>query len=98
MFGTGDPTPYDVGLFVVLVALTILLVIGAATAGMWPSGTAAGVRRGAVLLALAATAAVMIRTPTTNGIIGAARLLFIWPALAAACLTYVLWSWRAGSL
>jgi len=40
---------------------------------------------------------VHVVTPTTNGIIGAARLLFIWPAVALMVVSYLIWSWRAGS-
>jgi hypothetical protein len=98
MLGSGDPTPDDVRLVALLVVLVILLGIGAVTAGSWAPGTAAWVRHGAVLLGLGATAAVILRTPTTNGIVGAGRMLTIWPALAATVLAYLVWSWRAGRL
>jgi hypothetical protein len=41
---------------------------------------------------------VHVVTPTTNGIIGAGRVLFVWPAIALAVVAYLVWSWRAGSL
>jgi hypothetical protein len=34
MFGSGNPTPYDIPLIVLLVALAILLSIAAATSGL----------------------------------------------------------------
>ena len=98
MLGSGDPTPYDFGLVLLLLGLAVLLAVGAMTTGLWSPGTAAAVRRGAVLLAVCATAVVLVRTPTTNGMIGAGRVITVWPALAAAALAYLAWSWRAGRL
>jgi hypothetical protein len=98
VLGSGNPTPYDVPLFIVLVALAILLLIGAGTAPSWTPATAVVVRRAAVLLGIVATAVVLIVTPTTNGIIGAGRVLFIWPALGVTILGYLIWSWRSGGL
>lgn len=98
MFGSGNPTPYDTPLFVLLVVLALLLIAGAVTATSWSPSTATIVRRGAALVAIAATVIVFRVTPTTNGIIGAARVLFIWPALAVSAIAYLVWSWRAGGL
>jgi hypothetical protein len=98
MLGSGDPTPYDAGLVVLLLVLGVLLIIGTATSGWWTPATAAIIRRIAVSLAVCATAFVLVRTPTTNGIIGAGRLFSMWPALAVTVLAYLAWSWRAGSL
>lgn len=98
MLGSTDPTPYDAGLVILLLLLAALLAVGAVTAGMWSPSTAAAVRRSAVLLAVCATAVVIVRTPTTNGTIGAGRLISVWPALAMAGVTYLAWSWRAGRL
>jgi len=98
MIGSGNPTPYDTPLFVLLVVLALLLITGAATATSWSPSTATIVRRGAALVAIAATVVVFRVTPTTNGIIGAARVLFIWPALAVGVVAYLVWSWRAGGL
>ena len=55
-------------------------------------------RRVAASLAIGATVVVFRVTPTTNGIIGATRVLFIWPALAVGAIAYFVWSWRAGGL
>jgi hypothetical protein len=98
MLGSGDPTPYDARLVVLLVVLAVVLGIGAGTAGMWSPGLAAWIRRGAVLLGLGVTAGVLVRTPTTNGIVGAGRMISVWPALGVAVVAYLVWSWRAGRL
>ena len=98
MFGSGNPTPYDIPLLVFLVVIAIVLFIGAGTASSWPPPTATLVRRGAMVIAIAATVLVHVVTPTTNGIMGAARMLFIWPAIALAVIGFLVWSWRAGRL
>ena len=79
MFGSGNPTPYDIPLICLLAALAIVMFA-------------------ALLVGIAATVVVRVVTPTTNGIIGAGRVLFVWPAIALAVIAYVVWSWRAGSL
>ena len=96
MLGSGDPTPYDTGLVILLSVLASVLAIGAARAGMWNPYTATGIRRAAILVALGATGAVMLRTPTSSGIVGAGRLLSVWPALAVVCAAYLIWSVRGG--
>lgn len=98
MLGSGDPTPYDAGLVVLLLLIAAVLVVGAITTGHWSQANAALTRRGAVLLAIVATAFVLVRTPTTSGSIGAGRLISVWPAMAAAGIAYLAWSWRAGRL
>ena len=86
MFGSGNPTPYDIPLICLLAALAIVMFVGAASTGSWSPATATLVRRAALLVGIAATVVVHAVTPTTNGIIGAGRA------------PYVVWSWRAGSL
>ena len=98
MFGSGNPAPYDIPLIVVLVLLAILMFVGASVGSMWAPSTATLVRRGTMLVAIIAIAAVHIATPTTNGIMGAARMLFVWPAIALAVIAFAVWSWRAGGL
>lgn len=98
MLGSGDPTPYDAGLVLLLLGLAVLLTVGAVTAGLWSPAVAATIRRSAVLLAVCATALVLVRTPTRNGMVGAGRVISVWPALAATALSYLAWSWRAGRL
>jgi hypothetical protein len=98
MLGSGDPTPYDAGLVLLLLALAVLLAVGAVTAGQWSPGAGAAARRSALVLAVCATAIVLVRTPTRNGMVGAGRAISVWPALAATALAYLVWSWRAGRL
>src|SRR5690349_8814713 len=98
MFGSGNPTPYDIPLIVVLVLLAILMFVGASVGNTWSPSTATLVRRGSMLVAIVAIAAVHIITPTTNGIMGAARMLFVWPAIALAVIAFLVWSWRVGRL
>jgi hypothetical protein len=98
VLGSGNPTPYDVPLIGVLVALALVLVVGAFTANAWPPGVGTWVRRGALAAGVVATAAVVYVTPTRDGIVGAWRVLSVWPALAAVVLGFLAWSWRAGRL
>ena len=91
-----EPTPYDVPLVILLAGIAILLLIGAATHGSWSPLAAMVVRRGGVLVANVATAIVHIVTPTRNGIIGAGRMLFVWPACALVAIGFIVWSWRIG--
>ncbi len=98
MLGSGNPTPYDIPLAVALAVIALLLLAGAMTAGSWSPPVAGIVRRGAIAVAIATFTVVMIVTPTTNGIIGAGRVLFVWPPLALAVIGYLVWSWRVGSL
>jgi hypothetical protein len=72
------------------------MFVGAATSASWSPTTATLVRRGAMALSIAAVAVVHIVTPTTNGIMGAARVLFVWPAIAIAVIAFIVWSWRIG--
>jgi hypothetical protein len=96
MFGPSNSTPYDVPLLILLVALAVLLFIGAATASAWSPTSASVVRRGAIVVAIGAFVVVHVVTPTANGIIGAARMVFLWPALALTIVAFLVWGWRAG--
>jgi hypothetical protein len=98
VFGSGDPTPYDFPLIFLLVLLAILMFVGASIGNTWSPSTATLVRRGSMLVAIIAIAAVHIITPTTNGIVGAGRIMFLWPAIALAAIAFLVWSWRAGGL
>ena len=98
MFGSGNPTPYDIPLIVVLVVLAIVMFVGASIGSTWSPSTATLVRRGSMFVAVVAIAAVHIVTPTTNGIMGAARMLFVWPAIAFTVVAFLVWSWRVGRL
>ena len=98
MFGSGNSTPYDIPLIVVLVLLAIVMFVGASLSSTWSPSTATVVRRGAMIVAVVAIAAVHIVTPTTNSIVGAARMVFVWPAIALAVIAFAVWSWRVGRL
>jgi len=96
--GSGDPTPYDFLLLVLFGIVAIVLIAGAITGDAWSPGLAPWLRRGSVLVAIGALAAVLVITPTRNGIVGAGRLLTIWPAFAVVILAFLVCSWRAGRL
>ncbi len=98
MLGSGNPTPYDLPALAVLVVLAIVLLVGCILGQGWPAPSAGIVRRGAVILAALTLAAVLVATPTTNGIVGAGRLLTLWPAALANAVLFAVWSWRAGQL
>jgi hypothetical protein len=96
MLGSSVSTPYDWPLLLLLVALAVVELVGAASAPAWSPAAAAVTRRAAVGLAAVAMAVVLLRTPTRDPLVGLGRLLSIWPALAAVVLLYGVWSWRAG--
>ena len=96
MLGSAVSTPYDWALFQLLVALALLLLVGAVSAPAWSPLVAAVVRRGAAGLAIVATAVVLLRTPTRDPFVGLGRLFSVWCPLAVAVLLYGVWSWRAG--
>jgi hypothetical protein len=98
ILGSGNPTPYDLHALVALCLLALVLLIGAVVGPNWVSGLAPLLRRGAALAALLIMAAVFFLTPTTNGIVGAGRLLTLWPAFAACIVFFLIWSWRSGRL
>jgi hypothetical protein len=96
MLGSSVSTPYDEALLYLLVALALLLCIGAVSAPAWSPVPGSVVRRGAMGLALVATATVRLMTPTRDPLVGLGRLFTMWGPFAAAVLLYGVWSWRAG--
>jgi hypothetical protein len=96
ILGSTDPTPYDLYALAVLVVLAGVLFVGCILGPRWISELATWVRWGAMLLAVVVLAAILIITPTTNGIVGAGRLLTLWPAALANIVFFLLWSWRIG--
>ena len=96
MLGSSVSTPYDWALFQLLLVLALLLLVGAVSAPAWSPVVGAVVRRGAAGLAVGATAAVLLRTPSHDPFVGLGRLFSIWCPLAVALLLYGVWSWRAG--
>ncbi len=98
MLGSGDPTPYDFPLVGLLVCCAALLLAGSILGAGWASSLATALRRGSLAVAIAGTAVVLIVWPTRDGIVGAGRLLTIWPALAVVVVLFIVWSVRAGRL
>jgi hypothetical protein len=96
IIGSGNPTPYDLHALVVLCGLALVLLVGAIFGSSWSSGMATLVRWGTVIAAVLIMGAVFLLTPSTSGIIGAARLLTLWPALAACIVFFLIWTWRSG--
>jgi hypothetical protein len=94
MLNSSASTPYDFALLILLVVLAGVLLIGALSAPAWSVGAAMWVRRGAVGVAIVATAIVMIRTPTRDPFVSLGRFFTIWPALLVAVLLYGVWAWR----
>lgn len=98
MLGSGNPTPYDIPALIALCVLALVLLVGCFLGSAWPVSSANFVRRGAMILAALILGAVLVATPTTGGIVGAARLLTLWPAALANAILFAIWSWRAGQL
>ena len=96
MLGSGDPTPFDGYALFALCLLATILLVGCILGPRWLSHSATLVRWGATILAALIVAAVLIVTPTTNGIVAAGRLLTLWPAASAVAALFLVWSWRLG--
>jgi hypothetical protein len=96
MLGSGDPTPYDMPALMVLCLLAALMLVGCVLGQEWQSLLATVVRWGAVILAVFIVAGVLIITPTISGIVGAGRLLTLWPAALSIVAFFLIWSWRIG--
>jgi hypothetical protein len=98
VLGSGDPTPYDFPLLVLFGLIALVFITGAIAGAAWPATIAMALRRGGLLFAICALAAVLVISPTQNGIVGAGRILTIWPAFAIVVITFIAFSWRAGRL
>lgn len=98
MLGAGDPTPYDLQALALLVVLALVLLAGCVFGPGWSPEVGRRVRWTVLVLAAVIVLAVSLVTPTGNGIVGAGRLLTLWPAAALNLLLFVVWSWRAGRL
>lgn len=96
MLNSGVSTPYDLILLVLLIGLALVLLIGALSAPAWAPLVGAVVRRGAVGVAIVATAAVLLRTPTRDPFVSLGRVFTIWCPLAVVAILYGVWCWRAG--
>lgn len=98
MLGSSDPTPYDELAMIVLACLGLILLAGALAGRHWPLAFSTPVRRAAVVLAVFFVAFILVVTPTRSGIVGAGRLLTLWPALGIDMFLFAIWAWRAGRL
>ena len=98
MLGSSDPTPYDLPAALILVVCSVVLLVGFFFGASWPSVISAGIRRGILLLALLLLIGLHLVTPTRSGIVGAGRLLTLWPAGLLVFLLFSAWCIRAGRL
>jgi len=98
ILGSSDPTPYDLTGVVVLAACGAVLLLGVLTGPSWTPVIATITRRGLFAVAALVFIAILVLTPTRNGVIGAGRLLSIWPIFILDGILFGLWSWRAGRL
>ncbi|MEO6339772.1 MAG: hypothetical protein ABIO39_07040, partial [Caulobacteraceae bacterium] len=74
------------------------LLAGVFTGHQWSFPLASYARRTAALLVVVVVAALLFVTPTRSGVVGAGRLITLWPAVGVDVLLFVLWTWRAGRL
>lgn len=96
MLGSGNPTPYDGYALAILGVLAAVLLVGAVVGTRLTAAWAGHLRWGAVLASLAVLGAVLLFTPTTNAIVGAGRMLTLWPTTFGCVVFFLLWSWRIG--
>jgi hypothetical protein len=98
VIGSGDPTPFDFPLLALFAFVAIVLIVGTVAGATWSPALATAIRRGGVLFAICALAAVLVITPTRTGMTGAGRVVTIFPAFAIVVIAFFAWSWRAGRL
>jgi hypothetical protein len=94
IIGSGNPTPYDGLVLGTLLTCGLILLTGILWGRHWEPGTAQLCRWAALLVSAAALGLLLWLSPTTNGIIGAGRLISIWPAAIANALLFAIWTWR----
>lgn len=92
--GSGNPHPYDLPALAVM-CVTAIALLGGLVLGA-QSFEATLVRRGTMIFAIVVMSAVYLVTPTPNGIVGAWRLLTLWPAIVVNAVLFGLWCWRVG--
>lgn len=98
MLGSSDPAAYDMTAVVALACLGLVLLAGVLTGHHWPPTFPMVVRRAAALLAVFVVVFVLFVTPTRSGIVGAGRMLTLWPALGVDVFLFAMWAWREGQL
>ncbi len=94
IIGSSNSTPYDLPATVGLCLVALVLLVGSLLGPSWTSTLATVVRWGAIVLAGIILATVHLLTPTPDGIVGAARLLMLWPTAAATLVLFLVWTWR----
>ncbi len=98
ILGTSDPTPYDIYGTFVLAACAAVLFFGLVTGPSWSVALATLTRRGLIFVACLVPAIILVLTPTRSGVVGAGRLLTLWPLVVINILLFAAWAWRAGKL
>ena len=98
MIGSSDPTPYDESAMIALACLGLILLAGVLTGHHWPSGFPTFVRRAAAILTAFVVGLLLFVTPSKSGIVGAGRLLTLWPLACIDIVLFAIWAWRAGRL
>jgi hypothetical protein len=98
ILGFSDPTPYDLFGAFVLAACAVGLVAGLLTGPSWSLPLATITRRGLLLVVCLVPAVILLLTPTRSAVVGAGRLLTLWPLFIVDLLLFAAWSWRAGRL
>ena len=96
MIGSSDPTQYDGMAIVVLACLALVLLAGVITGEQWPPQLSISARFIVPLLAAVVVVSLLVVTPTRNGIVGAGRMITLWPAVVVNVLLFAVWTWRAG--
>ena len=96
MPGSSDPTPYDTTAIAALIIFGLIILAGVISGHHWPPHVSSFVRRAVALLAVVVVASPLFVTPTKNGIVGAGRLITLWPAVAVDGILFAIWVWRAG--
>lgn len=94
MIGSGNPTPYDAPALVALVLLCLILLFGCILGPRWDGDAAAITRWSAAVISVLVLAAVHGLTPTPSGLIGAGRLVTLWPVFVVNLLLFIFWTWR----
>jgi len=96
MLGSGNPTPFDIGAFMVLSCMAVLLLLGVMLDEDCLAGKGDLLRRSMIILSTMLFVLVLVVYPTTNGMVGAGRLMTLWPAFLLNLILFLIWSWRSG--
>ena len=89
MLGSSDTTPLDLAVTCIPIACSVILGVGVVYGGSWPASVGAGVRRSTLLIAVLLFVAAHVLHPTRSGIVGAGRLVTLWPTGLLFVLLFV---------